>query len=1730
MVRTQAGRQLPVPPVETIDPRTVRLDPVTFQFKESDAAGVTGALRGVEKWEPTSPPIMVYERIDGQRFVADGHQRFNKYLELQRRGHKLPPLAARVFREADGWTVPEVVRLASLRNIQEGSAQPLDIARLIWNGGQLTPDELARVPKTMVVGERLARGEALGRITHPTARQMLINKQVDPDYASFVGKYITDPDQQLAALQKLAKMDLDNLRQAEDAVIELAQGDFEQMSLMDMFGGQDVQVPLAETKAKIADAARRALHEQRAAFAGAVRHATSLREAGNILVEEQNLRNLSEARQLAALFDRFARARGTHTNAALTEAARSVVRGDTQPAAHLDTILAAVRRDLESGIIPDAPKPAEPAPEPPVAAHPGGPGEPPPGPGALAEAPAGLPGGLGGAVTPPEPPGLGALAELMGVPEATPTPGPLAELMGMAPEPSAPRVPAAPSEPPPAAPEPPPPVAPVTPEPVFTVEGLVGFKGKTRPTEAPAPGPAAGAVETPPPAPEAPAPTGAESLPMKTAPLGQYLAPPGKNYIFIKLTREVAEAHPELRQKLRDAGFTYRRKHEAWFRTLPDAPPNKRAEVRDSWEDLAYRLLGGRTESFPEEALESRPIQPIERPAPTAAPERVPEVSAPEPGGEAERLPVLARGESAGETVAPTGEIERRLFTPEEMVPLETQPMVQSTAELEDLLQRALERRMDLNLTPHQRRAAAQDIIGLADELARVADQLSDETLRKLVRELRFVRFQKRIGSSEFELATRRLRPFEEALWARKGKPPTRPEPAPAGPTDLFSQPAPEPEPAPAPTPPAAPEPPRPSPAGEPAARTSRAIPPNVRSYLRQRLGWTDEQIDALTPEEAIEAGRSQRRPPGSSPASSAEPAPLAVPSEPPAPASQAITPESLRQARSLEELLAGYVAEDVPTKIQRIAERGKRAQFALAKRRVPREETYRGGVEPQADTPRLPARLERPYEPPVGRATELAQEGRSAEQIEAAIEAEARERGARREAWAAQPKARLTEQEAAIKGVEPPGPPERESLPRAGTRDDRARAEAMRQLLEKGDEKSLRTYEALLADQVVREAEQTARAGTKAEWESVKRWGDELSRLTFDKETGEYLGSGFAALERFYRSNPALFWRAVGGTAIGLILGDQEGFDGYALIGSGLIGGAIGASLSPAALRRLAPRARAAMPAIARSVQRMWQEAKADVRQAELLVRRPRDYTKDIGFVSQFWRSVSSVEPDLYVDLFRLAHQEQQALGAVTMPETRQLLRRAFTRELLREIRTASQIAKDSGFHREARYLRYYADKVAGVPTLAAQFFSRLTAGEVTPNQVENVFRLMESHIYRLLIGFAVDTGLVNRTQVLMNIPRLGLRGTLKGIKLGRTKLGKEQALAAGMRFEYFPERGRLPEPAEGVVEALDKLAMAPMKWSEERNRIDSYLAAYEYARTKGYPREQADQFAIELTSQTQSIPGRLAGNPYLHQLGPLRALARFPTLMAEFFVDALTHPDPRVALRLVGMGLGAAGLTALTGWGILQALVPKITLLGPAWDWTRALLSEEERRHLTQFLPGGEPPSHRLVEDIGRMAVPRYLAQTWEKVQARLPRAVGGYGYGLEPRPVFDRTGRVQEPARTAIEDLANALGLRSVAQESERSSLQEQRRFEHAERASRTLQATEGYRKLRDALERGDREAIRAAEQMLTPGQLREFYREGWRTPTERLERRLPREVRERFRQRFRTSTPRAPEARP
>jgi hypothetical protein len=333
------------------DTSKVGMDPKTYQFKESDAQGSTGRLAGVESWEKNSPPVLLHERADGSLWVADGHQRFNLYKKLKAAGQELPPLKATIVREADGWDTPKVRRLASRLNIMEGSAKPLDIAKLLKTG-PLTDAERATIAKSSTTGAALGHGEGLAKLSDE-ALQAVINGEAHPEAVSAVSKYFTDPVEQLAAVRAIGRRKIRYAAEGEAYAASLRDGMLvrKEKTNQEVFDwGNDAQFQdLAGVRAKLVTKTQRWLIERKAAFRDVLKRKGILEEAKFSMDEETGKALGEEAGSLLGYFKKYADQAGTETNRELRALSQELYGKSISPEAATDRLAAAVRRDIESG-------------------------------------------------------------------------------------------------------------------------------------------------------------------------------------------------------------------------------------------------------------------------------------------------------------------------------------------------------------------------------------------------------------------------------------------------------------------------------------------------------------------------------------------------------------------------------------------------------------------------------------------------------------------------------------------------------------------------------------------------------------------------------------------------------------------------------------------------------------------------------------------------------------------------------------------------------------------------------------------------------------------------------------------------------------------------------------------------------------------------------------------------------------------------------------------------------------------------------------------------------------------------------------------------------------------------------------------------------------------------------------------------------------------------------------
>jgi hypothetical protein len=272
--------------IKSYDPAEIKVDAETFQFKAGgDAEGVTERLQGVTQWDPISANTgVVYEKANGETFIVDGHQR----LALAKRITETDPAQKIEFiafplREMDGVSIEEARVIAAMKNIREGTGTAIDAAKVL----KLDPEMIGNLPpKSSLV--RQAGG--LIKLSDDSFR--LINNQVIPEhYGAIVGDIMTDPTEQIAAIEMLKRLDPSNVRQAEQIVRQMKDTGFVKSTQESLFGDEVISESLLLERAKILDAGSKLFKTDKQLFQSLTDNANKIEESGNILDRNNNATN-----------------------------------------------------------------------------------------------------------------------------------------------------------------------------------------------------------------------------------------------------------------------------------------------------------------------------------------------------------------------------------------------------------------------------------------------------------------------------------------------------------------------------------------------------------------------------------------------------------------------------------------------------------------------------------------------------------------------------------------------------------------------------------------------------------------------------------------------------------------------------------------------------------------------------------------------------------------------------------------------------------------------------------------------------------------------------------------------------------------------------------------------------------------------------------------------------------------------------------------------------------------------------------------------------------------------------------------------------------------------------------------------------------------------------------------------------------------------------------------------
>lgn len=321
------GRMAEADTLESFTPDQLLVDPERFQFKSgTDQSGVVTSAETTAATtfdRRLSGKVLVYEDHDGKLYIADGHQR----LGIARRalaGGQAPEsvlLDGFRLRAADGVTPAEARVWAGVKNIAEGSARPMDAAKVFRELGEGGFEALGLPP--ISPRSALARhGKALAKLSDD-AFQAVVNDLIPERYGAIVGEMIHGGDRQLAAIKVLARAEPANEVQARAIVEQVRQAGFTE-STHDLFGA--VAESLVVERARVLDAAVSRLRKDRATFNTLIQREGAIAQAGNVLAKEANRAIVEDSDRLITELTRLANT-DPRISDALNAAARAVKAG-----------------------------------------------------------------------------------------------------------------------------------------------------------------------------------------------------------------------------------------------------------------------------------------------------------------------------------------------------------------------------------------------------------------------------------------------------------------------------------------------------------------------------------------------------------------------------------------------------------------------------------------------------------------------------------------------------------------------------------------------------------------------------------------------------------------------------------------------------------------------------------------------------------------------------------------------------------------------------------------------------------------------------------------------------------------------------------------------------------------------------------------------------------------------------------------------------------------------------------------------------------------------------------------------------------------------------------------------------------------------------------------------------------------------------------------------------------
>lgn len=283
-------------------PEELQTNAKVFQYKEnSDEEGKTDRMNGVEEWSANdSGIVIVWQAKDGQKYIADGHQRLGLAKRLNDDKIRLDGI---LYKETDGYTPEDVRIIAAKKNIAEGSGTAIDTAKILREIGEYP----ASLPRK---GTMYEYGIALARLGNE-AFEKVINGYVTPAQGAVIANIIrNDHIKQSLAIDVVSQAGIDTLPETELMARQVLSTPAETVEQTSLFGTQEILQTSAVEKIKIIDSAIKILNKSKNLMAHLGNNQKQIEKNGNVLNQKNNEELKKSAEQAIEIVKKLAFCKG----------------------------------------------------------------------------------------------------------------------------------------------------------------------------------------------------------------------------------------------------------------------------------------------------------------------------------------------------------------------------------------------------------------------------------------------------------------------------------------------------------------------------------------------------------------------------------------------------------------------------------------------------------------------------------------------------------------------------------------------------------------------------------------------------------------------------------------------------------------------------------------------------------------------------------------------------------------------------------------------------------------------------------------------------------------------------------------------------------------------------------------------------------------------------------------------------------------------------------------------------------------------------------------------------------------------------------------------------------------------------------------------------------------------------------------------------------------------------